>query len=46
MYHQFDRSMHPRQSVLKTVLTLRENSREAESTLQALQDVSLSTLIN
>nr|XP_040022925.1 myotubularin-related protein 6 [Gasterosteus aculeatus aculeatus] len=38
MYHQFDRSMHPRQSVLKTVLTLRENSREAESTLQALQD--------
>uniref|UniRef100_G3NCV0 Myotubularin phosphatase domain-containing protein n=1 Tax=Gasterosteus aculeatus aculeatus TaxID=481459 RepID=G3NCV0_GASAC len=40
MYHQFDRSMHPRQSVLKTVLTLRENSREAESTLQALQDLS------
>ncbi|KAL6097987.1 mtmr6 [Pungitius sinensis] len=38
MYHQFDRSMHPRQSVLKTVLTLRENSREAESTLKALQD--------
>ncbi|XP_068565832.1 myotubularin-related protein 6 [Cebidichthys violaceus] len=38
MYHQFDRSMHPRQSILKTVLTLRENSRKAESTLQALEN--------
>uniref|UniRef100_A0A8D3E643 Myotubularin phosphatase domain-containing protein n=1 Tax=Scophthalmus maximus TaxID=52904 RepID=A0A8D3E643_SCOMX len=28
MYHQFDRSMHPRQSILKTILTLRENSRK------------------
>ncbi|XP_036934246.1 myotubularin-related protein 6 isoform X1 [Acanthopagrus latus] len=37
MYHQFDRSMHPRQSILKTILTLRENSRKAESTLQALE---------
>uniref|UniRef100_A0A672IM16 Myotubularin phosphatase domain-containing protein n=1 Tax=Salarias fasciatus TaxID=181472 RepID=A0A672IM16_SALFA len=40
MYHQFDRSMHPRQSILKTILTLRENSRKAESTLQALETVS------
>lgn len=38
MYHQFDRSMHPRQSILKTILTLRENSRKAESTLQALEN--------
>uniref|UniRef100_A0A8C3AMH9 Myotubularin related protein 6 n=1 Tax=Cyclopterus lumpus TaxID=8103 RepID=A0A8C3AMH9_CYCLU len=45
MYHQFDRSMHPRQSILKTVLTLRENSREAEGTLQALENVSLYTLM-
>ncbi|XP_035855710.1 myotubularin-related protein 6 isoform X2 [Sander lucioperca] len=37
MYHQFDRSMHPRQSILKTVLTMRENNRKAESTLQALE---------
>ncbi|XP_073344841.1 myotubularin-related protein 6 [Pagrus major] len=37
MYHQFDRSMHPRQSILKTILTLRENSRKEESTLQALE---------
>lgn len=37
MYHQFDRSMHPRQSILKTILTLKENSRKAESTLQALE---------
>uniref|UniRef100_A0A087XV59 Myotubularin related protein 6 n=1 Tax=Poecilia formosa TaxID=48698 RepID=A0A087XV59_POEFO len=37
MYHQFDRSMHPRQSILKTTLTLKENSRQAESTLRALE---------
>nr|CBN81842.1 Myotubularin-related protein 6 [Dicentrarchus labrax] len=37
MYHQFDRSMHPRQSILKAILTLRDNSRNAESTLQALE---------
>ncbi|XP_037135276.1 myotubularin-related protein 6 [Syngnathus acus] len=37
MYHQFDRSMHPRQSILKTILTGRENSRKAESKLQALE---------
>lgn len=40
MYHQFDRSMHPRQSILKTILTLRENSSKAESSLQALKSVS------
>ncbi|TNN84639.1 Myotubularin-related protein 6 [Liparis tanakae] len=38
MYHQFDRSMHPRQSILKTVLTLRENSLKAEGTLHALEN--------
>lgn len=40
MYHQFDRSMHPRQSVLNTILTLKEKSQQAESTLHALEDVS------
>lgn len=40
MYHQFDRSMHPRQSVVNTILTLREKSQKAQSTLQALEDVS------
>lgn len=40
MYHQFDRSMHPRQSVLNTILTLKEKSQKAESTLRALEDVS------
>uniref|UniRef100_A0A673B6E9 Myotubularin phosphatase domain-containing protein n=1 Tax=Sphaeramia orbicularis TaxID=375764 RepID=A0A673B6E9_9TELE len=33
MYHQFDRSMHPRQSILKTILTLRENSHKRFCTL-------------
>ncbi|XP_068603874.1 myotubularin-related protein 6 isoform X2 [Brachionichthys hirsutus] len=38
MYHQFDRAMHPRQSLLKTVLTLRENSLKAEGSIQALEN--------
>ncbi|KAK1885118.1 Myotubularin-related protein 6 [Dissostichus eleginoides] len=38
MYHQFDRAMHPRQSILKTVLNLREEGRKAESALQALEN--------
>ncbi|XP_066555092.1 phosphatidylinositol-3,5-bisphosphate 3-phosphatase MTMR6 isoform X2 [Amia ocellicauda] len=37
LYHQFDRTMHPRQSVLNTVLALREKSQELESTARALQ---------
>ncbi|KAG5268091.1 hypothetical protein AALO_G00208150 [Alosa alosa] len=37
MYHQFDRSMHPRQSILKQVLTLRESSRELENTIRSLE---------
>ncbi|XP_029004011.1 myotubularin-related protein 6 [Betta splendens] len=37
MYHQFDRNMHPRQSILKTILTMRESSRKTESSLQALE---------
>ncbi|XP_070960464.1 phosphatidylinositol-3,5-bisphosphate 3-phosphatase MTMR6-like isoform X2 [Oncorhynchus clarkii lewisi] len=37
MYHQFDRSMHPRQSVLKTVLTLKESNRQLEDTIMKLE---------
>uniref|UniRef100_A0A8C8DVP9 Myotubularin related protein 6 n=1 Tax=Oryzias sinensis TaxID=183150 RepID=A0A8C8DVP9_9TELE len=40
MYHQFDRSMHPRQSILKAILTLKEKTCKAESTLHALENVS------
>lgn len=40
MYHQFDRSMHPRQSILNTILTLKEKSQKAQSMLQALENVS------
>ncbi|KAG7250295.1 hypothetical protein CRUP_020979 [Coryphaenoides rupestris] len=38
MYHQFDRSMHPRQSILKTIHTLKETSQQTAQTLQALQN--------
>jgi len=44
MYHQFDRSMHPRQSVLKTIHTLKETSQQTAQTLQALQNVSAPTV--
>uniref|UniRef100_A0A672T2D5 Myotubularin-related protein 6-like n=1 Tax=Sinocyclocheilus grahami TaxID=75366 RepID=A0A672T2D5_SINGR len=40
MYNQYDRSMHPRQSILKHVLTLQESNRELEGTVQALKTVS------
>uniref|UniRef100_A0A8C1GHR2 Myotubularin-related protein 6-like n=2 Tax=Cyprinus carpio TaxID=7962 RepID=A0A8C1GHR2_CYPCA len=40
MYHQYDRSMHPRQSILKHVLTLKDSNRELEGTVQALKTVS------
>uniref|UniRef100_A0A9R1SK56 Myotubularin related protein 6 n=2 Tax=Cyprinus carpio TaxID=7962 RepID=A0A9R1SK56_CYPCA len=40
MYHQYDRSMHPRQSILKHVLTLKESNRELEGTVQALKTVT------
>lgn len=41
MYHQYDRSMHPRQSILKHILTLKESNRDLEGTVQALKAVSL-----
>ncbi|MBN3321695.1 MTMR6 protein, partial [Atractosteus spatula] len=37
MYHQYDRAMHPRQSVLKHVLALREESRALESVVGSLE---------
>ncbi|XP_029552824.1 myotubularin-related protein 6 isoform X1 [Salmo trutta] len=37
MYHQFDRSMHPRQSVLKNVLTLKESNCQLEDTIKELE---------
>ncbi|KAK6486291.1 myotubularin-related protein 6-like [Huso huso] len=37
MYHQFDRSMHPRQSVLKQVLSLKASNRDLEKAARALE---------
>ncbi|KAA0704603.1 Myotubularin-related protein 6 [Triplophysa tibetana] len=37
MYHQYDRSMHPRQSILKHILTLKESNRDLEGTVRALK---------
>ncbi|KAB5533300.1 hypothetical protein PHYPO_G00130180 [Pangasianodon hypophthalmus] len=38
MYHQFDRSMHPRQSILKHTLALKESNKELENTVRGLQE--------
>ncbi|KAJ8375607.1 hypothetical protein SKAU_G00061870 [Synaphobranchus kaupii] len=37
MYHQYDRTMHPRQSVLKNLLTLRVQRKDLESTAHQLE---------
>ncbi|KAJ8279308.1 hypothetical protein COCON_G00063740 [Conger conger] len=37
MYHQYDRTMHPRQSVIKNLLTLRAQSKDLENTAQQLE---------
>ncbi|XP_026861170.2 myotubularin-related protein 6 isoform X1 [Electrophorus electricus] len=37
MYHQFDRTMHPRQSILKHTLTLKESNSKLEDTAHTLQ---------
>lgn len=37
MYHQYDRTMHPRQSVIKNLLTLREQSKDLEDTVAQLE---------
>uniref|UniRef100_A0A3B3QXI5 Myotubularin related protein 6 n=1 Tax=Paramormyrops kingsleyae TaxID=1676925 RepID=A0A3B3QXI5_9TELE len=41
MYHQFDRTMHPRQSILKHILGLRESNRELERTANQLESLIL-----
>uniref|UniRef100_A0A674NHC3 Myotubularin related protein 6 n=1 Tax=Takifugu rubripes TaxID=31033 RepID=A0A674NHC3_TAKRU len=50
MYHQFDRSMHPRQSIVNTILTLKEKSLKAESALHALENrleqLGVTTVVN
>ncbi|XP_062841786.1 myotubularin-related protein 6 isoform X2 [Trichomycterus rosablanca] len=38
MYHQYDRSMHPRQSILKHTSTLKDSNKELEATVRALQE--------
>lgn len=41
MYHQFDHTMHPRQSVLNYVMTVREQNKLLEKDIKELEAVSI-----
>lgn len=41
MYHQFDRSMHPRQSVFNLVMNMSEQNKQLEGDIKELEAVSM-----
>lgn len=40
MYHQFDRSMHPRQSVYDLIMDMSEQNKQLEEDIKQLEAVS------
>jgi hypothetical protein len=41
MYHQFDRTLHPRQSVLSIIMNMNEQSKQLEEDIKDLEAVSI-----
>lgn len=41
MYHQFDRSMHPRQSVFNLIMNMSEQNKQLEEDIKELEAVSI-----
>lgn len=41
MYHQFDRSMHPRQSVFSLIMNMGEQNKQLEGDIKELEAVSI-----
>lgn len=41
MYHQFDRSMHPRQSVYDLIMNMSEQNKQLEKDIKELEAVSI-----
>lgn len=45
MYHQFDRTMHPRQSVFNLIMDMSEQNKQLEKDMKELEAVSIMKLI-
>jgi myotubularin-related protein 6/7/8 len=41
MYHQFDRTLHPRQSVLNIIMNMNEQNKQFEEDIKDLESVSI-----
>lgn len=41
MYHQFDRTLHPRQSVLNIIMNMSEQTKQLEKDVKDLESVSI-----
>lgn len=41
MYHQFDRTLHPRQSVLNIIMNMNEQNKQLEEDIKDLKAVSI-----
>jgi len=41
MYHQFDRTLHPRQSVLNIIMNMNEQNKQLEEDVKDLEAVSI-----
>lgn len=41
MYHQFDRSMHPRQCVFNLIMNMSEQNKQLEEDIKELEAVSI-----
>ena len=41
MYHQFDRTLHPRQSVFNIIMNMNEQNKQLEKDIKDLESVSI-----
>lgn len=41
MYHQFDRTLHPRESVCNIIMNMNEQNKQLEKDIQDLESVSI-----
>lgn len=46
MYHQFDRTLHPRQSVLNIIMNMNEQNKKLEDDIKDLEAVSILGCLN
>lgn len=46
MYHQFDRTLHPRQSVFNIITNMNEQNKQLEKDIKDLESVSILKCLN